>query len=192
MSLTAADRAAVETLMRGTTSSAVEIAARTGIRVRTIRAWNRRFGWRPPRPGPAPTARHDLAGRDLNLALRDHIARQIARFDAALRSDPPPAIDSAKVLRDLGGLKRLLDDLSATDPSGTGLDATDNAGERRHATSGDGAGRLGDDRAGEDLPALRAAIAARYAACVGERADAGLPREPAAGVDPGPGLRLAP
>ena len=118
-----------------------------------------------PPPGPAT----------LRVALRTHIARQIAGFDAALKDaagkDANPALDSARVLRDLGGLKRLLDDLDASlrsEPDATRGESTDGAGDA-------------------DLPALRAQIARRYAAFVGERPDAGLPGEPAARPDPGPG-----
>lgn len=55
----------------------------------------------------------------LRARLRAHIGRQIAVLDAALSAPERPAIDSAKVLRDLGGLKRLLDDLDS-DESGEG------------------------------------------------------------------------
>lgn len=153
-----------------------------------------------PSPIPPPPAGPD--GGDLpstvevERALRAHVARQIARFDEALRDealrdeDPgrpspggpspgkgdPGKVDSARVLRDLGGLKRLLDDLLA------------NERERAHATRRDAdtdEGRDGPADIDADLPALRAAIAARYAACLGERPDAGLPGGPAAGDDPG-------
>lgn len=109
----------------------------------------------------------------LRTRLLAHIARQIAAFDAALKDaagkDANPALDSARVLRDLGGLKRLLDDLEASPRSEP--DAT-----RGESQDGDA-----------DLPALRAQIAQRYAAFVGERPDAGLPGEPAAAPDPGAG-----
>ncbi|WP_018045745.1 putative DNA-binding transcriptional regulator [Methylobacterium sp. 88A] len=141
---------------------------------------------RPPKASaPLPAAR---VMDNLGEALRAHIGRQIARFDAALSGETPPALDSAKVLRDLGGLKRLLDDLSSEDRERS--DAQRNLAdgpfaEGTRATSHPPA----DDG---DLPALRAAIAARYAACLGERPDAGLPGEPAAAPDPGAGLGLAP
>ena len=54
----------------------------------------------------------------LRAALRAHIGRQIAAFDAALRGEGAAVIDSARVLRDLGGLKRLLDDVGADDRRG--------------------------------------------------------------------------
>ncbi|CAA2137565.1 hypothetical protein [Methylobacterium bullatum] len=136
---------------------------------------------RPPKTGAAPSAARVMD--NLGEALRAHIGRQIARFDAALSGETPPALDSAKVLRDLGGLKRLLDDLSSEDRERS--DAQRNLADGASATSRPPA----DD---SDLPALRAAIAARYAACLGERPDAGLPREPAAAPDPGAGLGLAP
>ncbi|CAA2101516.1 hypothetical protein MBUL_01215 [Methylobacterium bullatum] len=136
---------------------------------------------RPPKAGAAPPAARVMD--NLGEALRAHIGRQIARFDAALSGETPPALDSAKVLRDLGGLKRLLDDLSSEDRERS--DAQRNLADGASETSRPPA----DD---SDLPALRAAIAARYAACLGERPDAGLPGEPAATPDPGAGLGLAP
>jgi len=113
-----------------------------------------------PPPGPAA----------LRLALRSHIARQIAGFDAAL-TEAGPGLDSARVLRDLGGLKRLLDDLDAESQV---------RGSETDAESG-----AADDSDPNDLPALRAQIAQRYAAFMGERPDAGLPGEPAAPSRPG-------
>ncbi|WP_457106862.1 hypothetical protein [Methylobacterium sp. P5_C11] len=85
--------------------------------------------------------------------LSAHVVRQIAAFDAALGGGDPPLRDSARVLRDLGGLKRLLDTLAADTPRGT---------------TGEG----GDGGTGPDLPALRAEIARRYAGFVGGRATA--------------------
>ncbi|WP_336487304.1 hypothetical protein [Methylobacterium nigriterrae] len=117
-------------------------------------------------------------GPSLRAALRGHVARQIALFDAgldaALRGEAPGATDSARVLRDLGGLKRILDELDA---AGGG-----------HAGGGLAGGGLAGGAAADepqsalaalDLPALRASIARRYAAFAGERPDAGLPGEPA-------------
>lgn len=118
----------------------------------------------PPLEGPA------LDARSLRLALRGHIGRQIARFDAALLGPGSAALDTARVLRDLGGLKRLLDEAEADarpDQAGGG-DAADDAD------------------ADLDLPALRAEIAGRYATFAGERPDAGLPGEPAGPAGPGP------
>lgn len=51
--------------------------------------------------------------RRLRMRLRAHIGRQIEALDAALSHAPKAGFDSAKVLRDLGGLKRLLDDLGS-------------------------------------------------------------------------------
>ncbi|KNY22052.1 hypothetical protein AKJ13_13900 [Methylobacterium sp. ARG-1] len=79
----------------------------------------------------------------LRAHLRAHIARQIAAFDAALNGEAAAVLDSARVLRDLGGLKRLLDEMAPGD------------------------GREGGDGDTEpDLPALRAEIARRYAGFV--------------------------
>lgn len=118
----------------------------------------------------APDPEPGLDGASLRAALRGHIARQIAGLDAALRLRAGP-IDSAKVLRDLGGLKRLLDETE----TGDGAEHPD--AEREPRT---------------DLPALRAEIARRYAAFAGERPDAGLPGEPAAAADPDARHGLAP
>lgn len=49
----------------------------------------------------------------LRTHLRAHILRQIAAFDATLSGVGPAARDSARILRDLGGLKRLLDTVDA-------------------------------------------------------------------------------
>ncbi|RUP19698.1 helix-turn-helix domain-containing protein [Methylobacterium sp.] len=115
------------------------------------------FGADLPLP-PAVTGRGDLAADPANLRarLRAHIARQIAAFDAALSGAGPGARDSARVLRDLGGLKRLLDTVDA-------------------AGAGAAAGEGGDGTEPEpepDLPALRAEIARRVAGFVGGRAAA--------------------
>lgn len=115
-------------------------------------------------------------GTSLRAALHGHIARQIARFDAALQGEAPPGLDSARVLRDLGGLKRLLDDMN---------DDGQGAGDGAGLSQADRADAGAPDRVDLDLPALRAQIARRYAAFAGEREDAGLPGEPAGGADPG-------
>ncbi len=81
-------------------------------------------------------------GPALRAALRGHVARQIAAFDAALSGDGAAVVDSARVLRDLGGLKRLLDDLTLA------------------REDGDGGEHVTDDPA-DDLPTLRAALARR-------------------------------
>ncbi|MBB3900740.1 hypothetical protein GGR33_000220 [Methylobacterium brachythecii] len=104
----------------------------------------------------------DLA--DLNAALRGHIARQIVALDDRLHK-AGPADDTARLLRDVGGLKRLLDDLSTPRP----LDAV-------------------GDTDGEPLPdlaALRADLARRYEAFAAGGHPAGLPGEPAAGAPGG-------
>jgi hypothetical protein len=243
--IVASIRGAVEAAMRDTARPVTAIAAETGVRVTTIRTWNKRFGWRPAaatastaftparwkparraavarlyredwidigdlaqalgvarhraealfaqcglegrRPGEVGRALGlDTDPRRMRAALRAQIARQILHFDAALNGAAGvPAFDSARVLRDLGGLKRLLDE--TTD---------DGRGERDGSASGDGGGssgdRFADDRPADDLPALRAEIARRAEALGGERADAGPAGEPAAGPDPGPGDGLAP
>ncbi|KAA0125319.1 hypothetical protein CIW48_03010 [Methylobacterium sp. P1-11] len=88
----------------------------------------------------------------LRTHLRAHIIRQIAAFDAALSGAEPAARDSARVLRDLGGLKRLLDTVEADG-----------------ARSAAGEGGDGSESDQPDLPALRAEIARRYAGFVDRR-----------------------
>lgn len=88
-------------------------------------AFFRRCGF-PAAAGRRP--REGLPGEELRAMLRLHVARQIAAHDADLtarsrrpragarltRPAAPPPADSAKLLRDLAGLKRLLDDLDAS------------------------------------------------------------------------------
>ena len=113
----------------------------------------------PPRPLDAAGA---TDGASLRAALRAHIARQIAGFDAALTGNGAAVVDSARVLRDLGGLKKLLDELSVAE---------------------DGDAGAGPDDALHDLPALRAEIARR----LGLPAPARDPGADAARPDPGAG-----
>lgn len=146
-------RAAAEALLRETSLPMAAIARQLGLSDSTIRSWNadeqirqdRRREPAAPAIGSAPVATPDRAG--LEAALRRHIARQIAALDALLDT-PERETDSARVLRDLGGLKRLLDDLPAED----------RPGPRGRPDHSEGAA---DEGAGDDLPALRAAIARR-------------------------------
>lgn len=85
----------------------------------------------------------------LRTRLRVHVGRQIAALDAALSGKPGAGFDSAKVLRDLGGLKRLLDDLGSDGGEGEG-------GAR------DEPARYPPDPAELDLGSLRAEIARRF------------------------------
>lgn len=119
------------------------------------------FGVRRRRAGattaPAPLDPALAAdGPALRAALRGHIARQIAAFDAALSGEGAAVVDSARVLRNLGGLKRLLDELSLEREDGDG-------------------GAHGAD----DLPALRAALARRLAARPGRGGPRPRARRPA-------------
>jgi hypothetical protein len=140
-------------------------------------------------PGP------DTDPRRLRAALRSHIARQIARFDMALDAEDdgdPKTFDSARVLRDLGGLKRLLDEADHDERTRTGPAGTESDTRARDGTQGGDPGSAGADHdiqdndiPDNDLPALRAEIARRAAALCDERPDAGPAGEPAAPPDPG-------
>ncbi|MFY9289367.1 MAG: hypothetical protein WAP03_01505 [Methylorubrum rhodinum] len=110
-----------------------------------------------PRKKPAPTAKR------LRARLLSHVERQIDRFDAALDAEvTPTGFDSAKVLRDLRGLKTLLDEL------------------RMEEATGHGAG--GPPL---DLVAIRADIARRYAAFEAAEPDDGVPGHSATEVSEG-------
>ncbi|WP_264050515.1 hypothetical protein [Methylobacterium flocculans] len=126
----------------------------------------------------------DTDPRGLRAALRAHIARQIVRFDAALNAEDgtsdPKSFDSARVLRDLGGLKRLLDEADGDEQAHAARRETGDG------TAGGAEPRDGDAAAGRDLPALRAEIA-RRAAAYGAGAAPGAAGEPAAAPDPGAG-----
>jgi hypothetical protein len=101
--------------------------------------------------------------------LRTHIERQIERFDAALNAEPPPTgFDSGKVLRDLGGLKNLLDDMKAADRT-----------VREGGTDG-AAGR--SSLSATDLVAMRTDIARRYAAFAAAEPNVGVPEPTHAGA----------
>jgi hypothetical protein len=99
--------------------------------------------------------------RRLRARLRAHIGRQIGLFDAAL-AEPGPALDSAKVLRDLGGLKKLLDDLD----HGAAGDDGEGEGGPHDASSRPGSGPA------LDVDAVRAEIARRYDRLIGGGASA--------------------
>lgn len=109
-----------------------------------------------PSPPPDTLGPLDASGAadapTLRAQLRAHIARQIAAFDAALRGEGAAVLDSARVLRDLGGLKRLFDEVAeGSDRDGSGT------GERER-----------ERKPEPDPAALRAEIARRYARFVGE------------------------
>ena len=156
-------RRAAEILLRETALSMAQIAAHLGLPPRTVQHWNCeaeiRSNVAPPGGVAIPPARWSVPSSDppgraqLEAALRGHIARQIAALDARLNREPAEA-DSARVLRDLGGLKRLLDDLPIAEASEGAADASC-----------------------QDLPALRAEIARRYAAFCGEPSDPAVPGE---------------
>jgi transposase-like protein len=123
------------------------------------RDWAVLLGWPPTAAGrlarrcgfPArPSAERRPLGwetAELGRRLRRRLAQHIAALDADL-ADGPAETDAAKVLRDLGGLKRLFDDLRGTEePDG-----------RAASCDGDAAPDAGD------LAALRTTIARRAAA----------------------------
>lgn len=106
--------------------------------------------------GPGPGVEQRVADvRTLRARLRAHIGRQIEALDAALCGMPPAGFDSAKVLRDLGGLKRLLDDLGSGGSEGEGEPRDEQA-------------RSDPDAVDADLERVRAEIARRF-----DRFDAG-------------------
>lgn len=116
----------------------------------------------PDKP-PALRRRPPLTAQRLRARFLVHIARQIDRFDAALDAEAAPSgFNSAKVLRDLRGLKALLDEVKAEE-----------AGHDAVAPS-------------VDLVALRADIARRYAAFEAHEPDGALSGEPAPDASPGP------
>lgn len=117
------------------------------------------------RPNSKTIRKRAPDARRLRAQLRIHIERQIARFDAVLDAEPPPVgFDSGKVLRDLGGLKNLLDDMR---------------GPSRAAVKGETDGAAGPSPlSAADLVALRADIARRYAAFAAAEPDDGVPGPP--------------
>lgn len=131
---------------------------------------------RAPARDAGPPLPLDAAGAtdaaSLRAALRGHIARQIAGFDAALTGGGAAVVDSARVLRDLGGLKKLLDALGGEPADGRGDGYRDGY---RTAEGGDADGVSGD------LPALRAEIARR----LGLAPAGGGAGAASAGPDPG-------
>ncbi|MBY0257530.1 hypothetical protein [Methylobacterium sp.] len=195
---TAARRAAVARLYRHPWIDIADLAHAMGLPGRRAEALFAACGLEGRRPGVVAdaTGPETDPGR-LRAALRAHIARQILRFDAALNAESgddqknadPKRFDSARVLRDLGGLKRLLDetdrDAAPVGSAGIGPARTDSRKDARDGEgSGEDSGHASGD-AGHDLPALRAEIARRAEALGGERADAGPAGEPAAAPDPG-------
>ena len=123
----------------------------------------------PAKPLPKRTRKCAADPGRVRARLLMHIERQIERFDAALDGDPPPGFDSGKVLRDLGGLKNLLDDMTATDRAVRGGGAED-AGGRPLSVA--------------DLVAMRADIARRYAAFAAAAPDDGLLEPALPGASP--------
>ncbi|HJE22918.1 MAG TPA: hypothetical protein K8W01_04600 [Methylorubrum populi] len=130
---------------------------------------------REPAPSPPPPTKPRRSRKRtphpqrLRSRLLAQIERQIDRFDAALNAEPPPAgLDSGKVLRDLGGLKNLLDDMRTAD---------------RAAEGGGGDGASGSPALSvADLVAMRTDIARRYAAFAAAEPDDGLSDPPLAGA----------
>lgn len=147
-------RRAAEILLRETVLSTARIAKELGLPHRTVQSWNNRNGLRPAMSIAASGALEIQAVPDtgdppdrasLEMALHRQIARQIAGLDARLNGSPD-GIDSARMLRDLGGLKRLLDELSVP-----------------VAAPAEGHVQTGED----EVLAMRAEIAQRYAAFSG-------------------------
>ncbi len=107
--------------------------------------------------------------RRLRARLLAQIERQIDRFDAALDAEPPPSgFDSGKVLRDLGGLKNLLDDMKPAERA-TRVGEADAAATQPALPVA-------------DLVAMRADIASRYAAFAAAEPDDGVLDPPLPGA----------
>lgn len=136
----AATRTAVESALRDGDEPITAIARRFGLSQGTVRDWNRasgiRIGVRRP---PVRDTMHGLAAiragsrglPDLRAALREHVGRQIAAMDARLSRAHDPA-DSGRTLRDLAGLKRLIDEMeeeAARNPARGSEGARDATGE---------------------------------------------------------------
>lgn len=134
---------------------------------------------KPASPALSPAKRKaGLDGATLRRRLRRHVARQIAVLDAELgegfgqgldrgsadgAASSPRAPDSARMLRDAAGLKRVIDALDREGGAGNGAEGSGGSG----------------GESGHDLGALREAIARRYEAFAGDGPAAGLPGEPA-------------
>ena len=123
----------------------------------------------PGGPAPNPSAKRNLRRtgsrtsdpKRVRARLLTQIERQIDRFEAALNAETPPAgFDPGKVLRDLGGLKNLLDDMRAADRTAR-EGGTDGASGRSSLSAA-------------DLVAMRADIARRYAAFAAAEPDDGI------------------
>ena len=158
---TAERRAAVARLFGEPRNDPGDIAEAVGVGRAAAGALSIACGPIPRAEAGPPDPRDGLARLDaaavadaptLRAHLRAHIARQIAAFDAALRGEGAAVLDSARVLRDLGGLKRLFDELAAD---------TDRA---EGATGGGRDGRTPEP----DRTTLRDQIARRYARFVGQ------------------------
>lgn len=163
-------RAAIEALLHDTDLSLRAIARQAGVSPDTVARLNREGAIRARRDVAADIA-SALSLDELAALLRAHVARQIATFDAALRGRRRARIDSARVLRDLGGLRRLLAQLA------------EDAAERDGHRTGNGAA---DGEPLQDLSALREDLARRAEAFGRERAAPPVP-----GTLPGEDARRA-
>lgn len=104
---------------------------------------------------PAPPSGEALDGQSLRRSLRGHLVRQIADLDAELSAHRGSSGDSARMLRDLTMLKKLVDEIEP-------------------------AAEAGDDASEPDeqsLDALRASIWNRYVAFARQRIGHDAPEE---------------
>lgn len=145
------------------------IAADAGVPYGTVRSWNDRMLVPTRRRGRQPP---DLPA--LNAALRTHIGHRIAALEQGLRDGDGPR-DPSTVLRDLTGLKRLLDTFAIDTARAAGRTPGRTA---RRDVDDDGFDGEADGESPQDITAFREDIARRYAAFAAAESDRTVPEFP--------------